>query len=155
MNATPTQHQLRLKHGNFSTLSEALDYAASGETGCNFYSGRGKLTHVLTYAGLQQQAQNLARRLNGLELPRGARVALIADTNPDFIRFFFACQYAGLIPVPLPISLHLGGHQAYVTQLRRLIENCQASIAMAPEGFLPFLERKPSVYSSSMSDLTE
>ncbi|MGP0594922.1 fatty acyl-AMP ligase [Nitrospira sp. T9] len=140
MNATPTHHQLRLKHGNFSTLSEALDYAAAGETGCNFYSGRGKLTHVLTYADLKQQAQNLARRLNGLELTRGARVALIADTTPDFIRFFFACQYAGLIPVPLPISLHLGGHQAYVTQLRRLLDSCQASIAMAPEGFLPFLE---------------
>ncbi|MCA9500202.1 MAG: fatty acyl-AMP ligase [Nitrospirales bacterium] len=140
MNATPTHHQLRLKHGNFSTLSEALDYAALGETGCNFYSGRGKLTQVLTYTSLKRQAQSLARRLNGLELPRGARVALIADTTPDFIRFFFACQYAGLIPVPLPISLHLGGQQAYVTQLRRLLESCQASIAMAPEGFLPFLE---------------
>jgi fatty-acyl-CoA synthase len=140
MNATPTKHQLRLRHGNFPTLSEALDYAASGETGCNFYSGRGKLTHVVTYAALQKQAQDLARRLNGLGLPRGARVALIADTTPDFIRFFFACQYAGLIPVPLPISLHLGGHQAYVTQLRRLIQNCRVSIAMSPEGFLPFLE---------------
>ena len=140
MNATPTNNQIELRPGNFATLSEALDYAASGETGCNFYSGRGKLTHVATYADLQKQAQNLARRLNGLGLPRGARVALIADTTPDFIRFFFACQYAGLIPVPLPISLHLGGHQAYVTQLRRLLQNCQASIAMAPEGFLPFLE---------------
>jgi fatty-acyl-CoA synthase len=140
MNATPTHHQLLLRHGNFSTLSEALDYAASGDTGCNFYSGRGKLTHVVSYADLQRHAQNLARRLNGLGLPRGARVGLVADTTPDFIRFFFACQYAGLIPVPLPISLHLGGHQAYVTQLKRLIENCQASIAMAPEGFLPFLE---------------
>jgi fatty-acyl-CoA synthase len=140
MNATPTNHQLRLRHGNFSTLSEALDYAASGETGCNFYSGRGKITHVVPYADLQKHAQNLARRLNGLCLPRGARVGLIADTTPDFIRFFFACQYAGLIPVPLPISLHLGGHQAYVTQLRRLIQNCQASITMSPEGFLPFLE---------------
>lgn len=140
MNATPTNHQLRLRHGNFSTLSEALDYAASGETGCNFYSGRGKITHVVPYADLQKHAQNLARRLNGLCLPRGARVGLIADTTPDFIRFFFACQYAGLIPVPLPISLHLGGHQAYVTQLRRLIQSCQASITMSPEGFLPFLE---------------
>jgi len=140
MNATPTNQQLRLRPGNFSTLSEALDYAASGETGCNFYSGRGKLTHVVPYSDLQKQAKNLARRLNGLGLPRRARAALIADTTPDFIRFFFACQYAGLIPVPLPISLHLGGQQAYVSQLRRLIQNCQASIAMAPEGVLPYLE---------------
>ena len=95
---------------------------------------------MVTYADLQKHAQNLARRLNNLGLPRGSRVALVADTTPDFIRFFFACQYAGLIPVPLPISLHLGGHQAYVTQLRRLIQNCQASIAVSPDGFMPFLE---------------
>jgi len=140
MIATPTDPALPLRPGDFSTLSEALDYAASGKTGTNFYSGRGHLTHVLSYVELQTQSKNLAKRLNSLELTRGSRVALVADTTPDFLRFFFACQYAGLIPVPLPISIHLGGHQAYVSQLRRLLENCQASIAMAPEGFVPFLE---------------
>ncbi|MEE9233190.1 MAG: AMP-binding protein, partial [Nitrospirales bacterium] len=116
MIATPTNQSLTLRHGDFSSLSKALDYAAEGQTGCNFYSGRGKLTHVLSYADLQKQSQRLARKLGGLNLIRGSHVALIADTTPDFIRFFFACQYAGLTPVPLPISLHLGGHQAYVTQ---------------------------------------
>jgi len=140
MIATPTNNTLLLKSGDFPSLSDALNYAGSGQTGCNFYSGRGKLTHSLSYSDLREQAQRLAKRINSLGLPRGSRAALIADTTPDFIRFFFACQYAGLIPVPLPISLHLGGHQAYVTQLRRLIQNCQASIAMAPEGFEPFLE---------------
>ncbi len=140
MIATPTHPGITLLPGNFSTLSEALDYAASGKTGSNFYSGRGHLTHVLPYEDLQKQAKNLAKRLNSLGLSRGSRVALVADTTPDFLRFFFACQYAGLTPVPLPISIHLGGHQAYVSQLRRLLENCQASIAVAPEGFVPFLE---------------
>ena len=140
MIATPTEPTIPLCPGNFSTLSDALDYAALGETGSNFYSGRGHLTHVLPYAVLQSQSTNLAKRLNGLGLARGSRVALVADTTPDFLRFFFACQYAGLIPVPLPISIHLGGHQVYVNQLTRLLESCQASIAMAPEGFVPFLE---------------
>ena len=140
LTATPTEPTINLRPGNFSTLSEALDYAACGKTGSNFYSGRGHLTHVLPYAELQSQSINLAKRLNGLGLQRGSRVALVADTTPDFLRFFFACQYAGLIPVPLPISIHLGGHQVYVKQLARLLESCQASVAMAPEGFVPFLE---------------
>ena len=140
MIATPTHTTIALRPGNFPTLSEALDYAASGKTGSNFYSGRGQLTHSLPYVDLQAQSLNLAKRLNGLGLPRGSRMALVADTTPDFLRFFFACQYAGLIPVPLPISIHLGGHQVYVSQLSRLLESCQASIAMAPEGFVPFLE---------------
>ncbi len=140
MISTPTDSSTLLRPGNFATLSEALDYAAFGKTGSNFYSGRGHLTQTLPYKDLQTQAIHLAKRLNGLNLSRGSRVALIADTTPDFLRFFFACQYAGLTPVPLPISLHLGGHQAYVSQLSRLLESCQASIAMAPEGFVPFLE---------------
>ena len=140
MIATPTISTTSPRPGNFATLSEALDYAACGDTGSNFYSGRGHLTHVLPYSDLQKQAIHLAKRLNNLGLIRGSRVALVADTTPDFLRFFFACQYAGFTPVPLPISLHLGGHQAYVDQLSRLLANCQASIAMAPEGFVPFLE---------------
>jgi len=150
MIATPTQTSISLRPGNFSTLSEALDYAASGNSGSNFYSGRGQLTHALPYRDLQRQSINLAKRLNGLGLPRESRVALVADTTPDFLRFFFACQYAGLIPVPLPISIHLGGHQVYVSQLKRLLENSQASIAMAPEGFVSFLEEAASGLNLSL-----
>jgi fatty-acyl-CoA synthase len=139
MEATPTINKLPLRSGNFSTLPEALDYAAQGQTGYNFYDGRGKLNTVLSYAKLRDEAQALARRLCSLGLERGARMALVADTHPDFIRFFFACQYAGLIPVPLPASVHMGGRESYVNQLRRLLLSCRATVAMATEDFFPFL----------------
>jgi fatty-acyl-CoA synthase len=139
MEATPTYNNLPLRAGNLSTLPEALDYAAQGQTGYNFYDGRGKLSAVLPFSKLRDDAQSLAKRLNGLGLERGARVALVADTHPDFIRFFFACQYAGLIPVPLPASIHMGGRTSYVNQLRRLLLNCRAAVAMATEDFFPFL----------------
>ena len=139
MESTPTVNSLPLRLADFSTLAEALDYAAQGETGFNFYTGGGKLYHVLPYAALREQARVLARRLLGLGLERGARIALVADTTPDFHVFFFACQYAGFIPVPLTASINLGGHEAYVSQLRRLLTICQAKVAMAPVDFLPFL----------------
>jgi fatty-acyl-CoA synthase len=100
---------------------------------------------VVPYATLRDQAQDLARRLLGLGVERGARVALVADTHPDFPRFFFACQYAGLVPVPLPASIHLGGHKTYIQQLHRLLINCQASIAIAPPTFMPFLAEAAEV----------
>ncbi|UCF94472.1 MAG: fatty acyl-AMP ligase [Desulfobacterales bacterium] len=139
MDATPTGSTLPFRAADFSTLAEALDYAAQGETGFNFYTGAGKLKTVLAYRTLREQALAVAQRLHGLGLERGARVALVAETHPDFLCFFFACQYAGLVPVPLPASVHLGGHKAYVSQLRRLLIDCQAPIAVAPDGFLPFL----------------
>ncbi|MFN3919242.1 MAG: fatty acyl-AMP ligase [Methylohalobius sp.] len=137
--ATPTENTLPLRRADFSTLAEALDYAALGQTGCNFYTGKGELVETLPYAKLRQQAIDLAQRLESLNLPRESRVALVAETTPEFIRFFFACQYAGLVPVPLPIPFSLGSHQAYVRQLRAMLQSCQPSIAMAPESFVSFL----------------
>jgi fatty-acyl-CoA synthase len=136
---TSTESQVPLRTADFSNLAEALDYAAQGTSGFNFYNGRGELRTVLTYAELRNGAQALAKRLLGLQLARGARVAIIAETTPDFPRFFFACQYAGYTPVPLPASIHLGGHNAYVEQLRGLLIKSQADIAVAPSEFLPFL----------------
>lgn len=137
--ATPTENTLPLRRADFSTLAEALDYAALGQTGCNFYTGKGELVEALPYAKLREQAIDLAQRLESLNLPRESRVALVAETTPEFIRFFFACQYAGLVPVPLPIPFSLGSHQAYVRQLRAMLQSCQPSIAMAPESFVSFL----------------
>jgi fatty-acyl-CoA synthase len=140
MVATPSNNKLLMRPADFTNLAEALDYAAEGVTGCNFYSGKGDLSAVLPYATLRDEARTLARRFHHLQLERGSRVALIAETHPDFLRFFFACQYAGLVPVPLPVSLNLGSHRAYVRQLRDLLLSCQASVALAPTGFVGFLE---------------
>ena len=140
MEATPAANSLPLRIADFSTLAEALDYAARGQTGYNFYGGGAKLYASLPYAELKRDAESLARRLIDLGVSRGSRVALVADTDPDFMRFFFACQYAGLIPVPLPASVHLGGRAAYVSQLKRLLSICQADIAMAPDGYLSYLK---------------
>ena len=139
MDATPAANNLSLRVADFSTLAEALDYAAQGNTGYNYYNGAAKLYATLPYQTLREDALALARRFIGLGANRGSRVAIVADTQPDFMRFFFACQYAGLIPVPLPASIHLGGRDIYVSQLQRLLSICQAEIAMAPEDFLPYL----------------
>ncbi|WP_337287530.1 fatty acyl-AMP ligase [Candidatus Methylomirabilis sp.] len=136
---TPTENSVPLRISGFSTLAEALDYAAGGETGCNFYGDQGELHAVLAYADLREQARSLARRLLSLGLERGARVAIVADTDPDFQRFFFACQYAGFVPVPLSASLLISGHKRYVAQLRALLANCQPSVAVAGSEFFPFL----------------
>jgi fatty-acyl-CoA synthase len=139
MKATPTTHDLPLLFEGFSTLAEALDYAAQGDTGYNFYSGQGKLYATLSYAQLRSDALSLAKKLLSLDLPRGTRVAIVADTHPDFVRFFFACQYAGFTPVPLPATIQLSGQQEYTNQLQRLLSICRAEVAIANDDFLLFL----------------
>jgi len=136
---TPANKSLELKFTGYSNLVDALEYAAQGNTGFNFYDGRGRLSAVLPYSELCDEAMVLARRLLGLGCERGARVGIIAETEPMFHRFFFACQYAGLIPVAVPAGVQLGAHGAYVSQVRRMLKSCGASLVVAPESHTSFM----------------
>ena len=152
---TPTRHQLPFRAADFNTLTEALDYAARGDTGFNFHSGRKGIYAALPYRVIREQAIVLAKKLQGLGLEPGARVALVAETDPEFVRFFYACQYAGLIPVALPASVKVGAHSAYVTQLQRLLEASDAAIGVASEGYLPFLQEASEGLAMRMVDMPE
>lgn len=136
---TPTEHHLVRRYADFATLAEALDYAALGQTGCNFYDGTGELSAVLPYSELRNDAHAIAYRLHSLGLKRGDRVALVAETHPNFQRFFFGCQYAGLVPVPVPPPLQLGGGSEYINHLRRLLTDSQARVCVGPSEYGAFL----------------
>lgn len=139
MKPTETSGSLTMRNQGFANLVEALEYAAQGEAGYNFYNGRGELEHVLSYRDLRDQARELARRLLALGCPRGSRVAIMGETDPLFHRFFFACQYAGYVPVALPSSVQIGARHAFVQQLRRMLQTCGARIAVSPASHIGFL----------------
>jgi len=157
----PTQHNrsLPLNNTEFSNLSEALEYAAKGDSGYNFYDGRGRLEFVLPYSELVLEAKILARKLVTLGCARGSIVGIVAETHPLFHRFFFACQYAGLIPVALPAGVQLGAHNVYIEQIARMLKGCNAAIAVAPDTHATFLaeasENLNLVMSGTGSDFDE
>lgn len=130
--ATPTMSGLGLRLGDFDTVTAALDYAAKGKTGINFYSAAGKLEHVLTYADLRRDAQALARRLVPLA-PKNTLIGLLAQTSPEFVRLFFACQYAGLVPVPMPMPTTMGGKDAYLHQIRQMAVTAKMQVVFVPD----------------------
>lgn len=140
LQATPTTSPgLATRRSDFDTVCEALDYAARGETGFNFFTAKGELAQVLTYRELRDRARDFGQGLVRLGLARGDRVLLIADTDPDFMAAFCGCQYAGVLPVPVALPMTLGGKAAYIDQLRQQLIGCGAVAAMAPDGFLPFI----------------
>jgi fatty-acyl-CoA synthase len=155
MQPTPVNKMLPIKSTGFVNLADALDYAARGDTGFNFYDHRGQLDAVISYRDLRDEARALARRLLGLGLKRGDRVGVIAETDPMFQRFFFACQYAGLIPFALPAGVQLGAHTAYVGQIRRMLESCDAAIAVAPASHCEFLDEAVAEMDLVMSGSPE
>jgi len=76
MTPTPANTRLPVKIAPYTNLVDALEYAAQGESGFNFYDGRGQLSAVLSYAELRDEAQVIARRLLSLGCERGARVGI-------------------------------------------------------------------------------
>jgi fatty-acyl-CoA synthase len=130
---TPTTNpELPFRVAGFATLASGLDYAAQGATGLNFFSSRGDLVEALPYRELRRRAVDVASRLAGSGLDRGDRVAIVAETSPEFVAAFFACQYAGLVPVPLPLCVNIGGHDAYVERLRGMLVAAGARVAVGP-----------------------
>ena len=137
---TPVNRSLLIKTNGFTSLLDALDYAAQGDSGFNFYNQRGELGSVLSYSDLRDDARELASRLLGLGCKKGDRVGIVAETNPMFHRFFFASLYAGLVPVALPAGVQLGAREAYVNQIARMLKSSGAALAVAGSSHASFLE---------------
>ncbi|MEM9618345.1 MAG: fatty acyl-AMP ligase [Pseudomonadota bacterium] len=136
---TPTSNEsLDLRIGGFESVPDALDYAARGETGYNFFTLRGELAHRLSYAQLRDEARALANRL-AARFERGDRLTMVAETSPDFLITFFACQYAGLVPAPMPMPVNLGGKDGYINQVRQMINGARAAAAIGPAQLTEFL----------------
>ena len=136
--ATPTTDTLARRLADFHTLGEALDYAATGERGLNFHDARGSLTQPYSYAELREDSLALAQRFITLGIKPGDRIALIAETGPEFAGCFFGAVYAGAWPVPLPLPTSFGGREAYVDQLQVQLDSCDPKLLLFPAELTEF-----------------
>ncbi len=130
--ATPTNPGKPRRLSDFRVLGEALDYAASGDCGLNFHDPRGNLARAYPYDELQVDAQNAARRLIALGVKPQDRIALIAETCPEFAALFFGAIYAGAWPVPLPLPTSFGGRDSYIDQLRVQLQSSDPLMLLYP-----------------------
>ena len=120
----------------FQTLSEALDYAAQTNAAIGFHNARGNRTYQLTYSELRRDSRRLACKLARLGLNREAKIGIFAETHPDFLRLFYACQYGGFTAVPLPVPIGLGDRRDYEEQLNRIIRQSGVElVSSTPEQF--------------------
>ena len=130
--ATPTLDAMQRRLADFDTIGEALDYAATSTRGLNFHDARGTLTRAYPYSELREDALLAARRLMGLGIRAGDRIALVAETGPEFAAAFFGAVYAGAWPVPLPLPTSFGGRDAYVDQLAVQLKSCDPALFLYP-----------------------
>jgi fatty-acyl-CoA synthase len=132
LRSTPTLDDLPRRLADFGTLGEALDYAARGVRGLNFHDARGQLLRPYPFAELRDDALAMAHRLIAAGVKPEDRIALIAETGPEFAALFFGTVYAGAWPVPLPLPTSFGGRDSYIEQLRVQLTSCDPKMLIYP-----------------------
>ena len=156
--ATPTIDTLPRRLADFETLGEALDYAATGKRGLNFHDARGTLTRAYSYSELREDALAKARRFIALGIKPGDRVAMVAETGPEFAACFFGAIYAAAWPVPLPLPTSFGGRDAYVDQLGVQLASSDPVLFLYPAELADFgkgAAHQAGVESRSWESLSE
>jgi fatty-acyl-CoA synthase len=131
-NPTATSDGLPRRFSDFDTLGDALDYAARGKRGLNFHDPRGNLARAYPYSEMRNDALAMARRMIAYGLKPHDRVALIAETGPEFAALFFGCIYAGAWPVPLPLPTSFGGRESYIDQLAVQMKSADPALLLHP-----------------------
>lgn len=137
--STPTDSGRTQILGEFDTLCDALDYAARGDAGLNFYSAKGDLIDVLPYRDLRAEAVAFSERLCAVT-SKGDRIGLVADTGRDFAIAFYACQYAGVLAVPISMPTALGGKDMYEDQIQRIAQTASLHSLLAPPTVLNLVQ---------------
>ncbi|MDJ0643455.1 MAG: fatty acyl-AMP ligase [Erythrobacter sp.] len=130
---TPNDCDLPRIRAQFATFNEAIDYAARSEKGLNFHDMRGQLSRVYPFSEMRSDALIMARRLVGAGIGKEDRVALIAETGPDFAALFCACVYVGAWPVPLPLPTTFGGKESFIDQLAVQLQSSDPKLLLYPE----------------------
>ena len=129
---TPNHDDLPRRLSTFATFGAALDYAASGQRGLNFHDPRGNLVRPYPFTELREEALVAARRLIAHGVKKDDRIALVAETGPEFAALFCGCIYAGAWPVPLPLPTSFGGKDSYIDQLAVQLQSSDPMILFYP-----------------------
>ena len=130
---TPNDDAQPRRFADFATFCDALDYAAAGERGFNFHDARGTLSRVYPFAELRSDALVAAHRLIAHGIAPGDRVALIAETGPEFAALFCGTIYAGAWPVPLPLPTSFGGKDNYIDQITVQLASSDPRVLLYPD----------------------
>ncbi|MBX7527786.1 fatty acyl-AMP ligase [Qipengyuania vesicularis] len=129
---TPNDCDLPRRRSDFATFNDAIDYAARSKKGLNFHDMRGNLARPYPYSEMRADALQLAYKLNASGIGKDDRIALVAETSPEFAAMFCACVYAGAWPVPLPLPTTFGGKESYIDQLSVQLQSSDPKMLLYP-----------------------
>ena len=110
-------------------LHVLLARAAQTEQGISFLDRAGR-ANARSYAALHAGARAVAEVLRAAGVRRGARVALVLPTGPDFVHALFATQMLGAVAVPLYPPVRLAQIDEYLARTQAMLEAVGAQLVV-------------------------
>jgi acyl-CoA synthetase (AMP-forming)/AMP-acid ligase II len=99
---------------------------------CSFIDHQAKVTDALTVATFLAHVRSAAAWLTRQGIRRGDRVVLSLPTSRAFVVGYFAVQWLGAIPVPVPEPSLLFKRQAYCDRMVGVIADCSPAACIVP-----------------------
>jgi amino acid adenylation domain-containing protein len=103
-----------------TTIRELIDRMAEAHGEATFLVSP-DTGQVLSFVGLQEQAEALSAQLQQSGLEQGDKVAFLMDNSLFAAQLFLGVMYGGLVSVPLNV-------RAGVSQLSYMVEHCDAKM---------------------------
>ena len=105
------------------SLPQMLEKAsqAHGDKGITFVEQEGKT--FLTYRELYSTAQMVGANLTASGAKKGAPAIIQVSQNSDYIKLFWGCQFAGIIPVAVGKPLQYSLHNAQTLKIMHIIKS--------------------------------
>jgi len=143
--------------GEFPTVTAALDYAGRSKGELRFHNASGDVEQLLSYHELRDAARDFAYHLKGAGFGKGDRIALAAATVPEFLIVFYGCQYASVVPCPIPHKTNIGDRRAYSEQLAGMLRTggVRAIVALPGQDDLAGVAQLADVSFTSYASLME
>ena len=130
---------------NLSDLLKRQADAQPKKLACAYLTDDGEVSAELSFEALDLRARALAARLQGLDAS-GEPAILLYPPGLDFVVAFFACMYAGVLAIPLPMPRG----KANIDQTKGIIEDTSCELLLSTRTFISKLIRHDEAYFDNL-----
>lgn len=124
-----------------SDLVQAIRELPRDENRGFTFLGSDRKERFRSFAEMEREAERRASLLAALDLPKGARIALVLSQPYDFVLSFLGAVFGGYVPVPVYPRASFKNAEGYIDTLAHIVSASGSRVVLASSGNLAVVEK--------------